>query len=71
MCLSSVGVISEQHSETKIQRTQYMSTYRPATSKKTRDPDKQPKYYTTRISVLKNFGLAGKGQFNTRGVSGV
>ena len=38
-----------------------MSTYRPATSKKTRDPDKQLKYYTTRISVLKNFGLAGEG----------
>ena len=38
-----------------------MSTYRPATSKMTRDPDKQPKYYTTRISVLKNFGVARKG----------
>ena len=69
MCLSSVGVISEQHGETTIQRTQYMSTYRPATSKMTRGPDKHPKYYTTRISVPKNFGGAGEGQLNTRAVS--
>ena len=38
-----------------------MSTYPPATSKMPREPDKQPKYYTTRTSVLKNFGLAGEG----------